>query len=275
MIKTNNNIPLIILPCSADKLCYPAKAVDFYLGKGYLPVLRNRINLHKGRDYNLAFMSAKHGLVMADEVLSPYDLKITTKQSKWLVDHKSKGANDRLKQINPCKVIACLPSLYLSTFEQMVAGYEPTLNIIKPAKSSGIGFQRQFLSVELDKISESTVTFFVFHNLNSKRPTITTVIEVRAGDVFTPYLGGVGDNRSVGTPVKVKQIITTNDVPVVIDEHNNKYSCFDISNGLNAEQREAAMSYGGSYEPGIDLTPITTSLSQINRDVVNANRRIA
>lgn len=276
MLQTKyNSIPLIVLPCSADKLSHPAKAVDFYLGKGYLPVLKNKINLRMGRDYDLAFMSAKYGLVLADEVLSPYDLKMTVKQAAWLVDNKSERAINKLKKLNPSKIIACLPKLYLSTFERMVAGLESGINLIKPTKSSGIGLQRQFLSMELDKLTNGVASFFSFYDLDSKNETVTTIIEIRTGDVFTPYLGGVGENKKIGTPVKIKQIIVNNDSPIIIDETNDKYSLFDVSNGLSLKQREAAAVYGGFYVHGMDLTRITTLLSQINVDIADSDQKIA
>jgi hypothetical protein len=276
MIKTNyNQLPLVILPCSAEKLNYPAKAVNFYLGKGYLPVLKNKKTIQLGRDYNLAFMSAKHGLVLSDEVLSPYDLKMTAKQADCLVTDKSCDAQDKLKQLDPSWVIACLPRLYLSTFERMTHNYEPKIDVKKPEKGSGIGLQRQFLSRALDKIDKGLVSFFVFHNLNSKQETVTTVIEACVGDEFTPYLGGVGENRCIGESVKIKQILVKNDLPIIVDEHDHKHSLFDVSNGLSEQQRQAAAAYGGFYEPDINMVKITVSLSQINRDVLSEKQKVA
>lgn len=149
---TAKRLPLIVLPCSADKLSYPSRAIDFYQGKGYLPVLRKKTTLHLGSDYNLAFVSAVYGLVMADEILSPYDLKMTAKQANWLVANKSEPAQAKLLKLNPAKVIACLPKLYLSTFEKLTNSDGLELTVLKPTRGSGIGHQRQFLSVEMDKL---------------------------------------------------------------------------------------------------------------------------
>lgn len=269
-------LPLVILPCSADKLSFPAKAIDLYKGKGYLPVLNNRTRIFRGQDYQLAFMSAKLGLVMADEIIEPYELKMSQKQSDWLVEHRSKAAIERMDIHQPSRIVACLPKLYLSTFEKMVEGYHQNVFIAKPDKGSGIGLQRQFLSNALKRLTPKTASFFLFHNLAVKQHHTNTVyVTVGIGDVFSPWLGNTGDERLIGELTTVKDITSAGGVDTIISDDGKEYSTVDIYFGLSDELRQAAKSYGGFYEPGMDLSTISAPLSQIQQDVLKRNIRAA
>lgn len=266
------NLPLFILPCSASKLRYAAKAEDLYQGKGYLPVIKNKQNVYSGRNYNLAFMSAKHGLVMSDEIIFPYEQIMSIAQSNWLVENLSQKTKDKVSHLRPSKIIACLPKLYLTAFERMVKDCQEKFNLVKPAKGSGIGHQRQFLSLELDKLTPNVATFFLFYDISSKKHLAkTTCIEIRVGDTFTPYVGGVGDDKLIGEPVAIKAITIAGGVPCIFDEYNRTYTTKCIANGLSEPLKEAAKKYSGFYELGMDLSELLVPLSILNKHVLQTH----
>ena len=50
-------------------------------------------------------------------------------------------------------------------------------------------------------------------------------MEVRVGDIFTPYFG-IGEDKRLGEPVSVKAITTISGVHTIIDEYNRQVTVF-------------------------------------------------
>lgn len=69
--------PTLILPCSDAKHDEMTSAFEMYRGKGYMGVVRTFDKDLLFEAFNVMFLSAKYGLIMAGTVIHPYDQKLT------------------------------------------------------------------------------------------------------------------------------------------------------------------------------------------------------
>ena len=259
--------PLFIIPCSDKKSAGKQAAVELYKGKGYLPLVKKYI-FNFGVDFNLAFLSAKHGLVMWDEVISPYDKKLTASTVGELVERKGERSLDAIKRIAPSSIVACLPKVYMDAFDRMLNGYKQC-PIAKPAKGGGIGYQRQFLSQQLALNIEKSMSLIVFNRVNCSYMEYTTVM-VRQGDFITPWLGNDGNCKPMySAPVKVVSIEGECGLENAVDEYGGVWTGYDISSGFTQLEKEVVQEKSGNREHWYEGYKYTVELA----DVQVATRR--
>jgi len=264
------NIPMVVLPCSADKKTYPCPAGELYLGKGYLPVLHRFKTLVPGVDYHLFFMSAKYGLIPATEVISPYDMKMTKTQSKKLVDSQVIKSASILALYKPSEIIACLPKLYLATIRTLLDEAQNDKPLSHPDNGAGIGSQRGFLKRSLIRLASAKppkVSISVLVIEASKAPRIKGSIEmhvlVSVGDIITPWLGGVGPDKRIGKPVAVTAIKTISGIEYAYTADGQRYSGIDISFGFTQSEREVGFSLVGYETTHKTMAEKTVVLTEI------------
>ena len=66
---------IYLVSCSKSKLCVPAPAKELYAASSWFSKARDYVK-RQGQPWFV--LSAKHGLVHPDEVISPYDCTLTT-----------------------------------------------------------------------------------------------------------------------------------------------------------------------------------------------------
>jgi len=82
---------LLILPCSKRKRdVKTAKAIDLYDGPFY-----RTLRKHRPPNLDILIVSAKYGLIRVDDVISPYDQRMTEDRAKEL----SKTVNSEIKRM--------------------------------------------------------------------------------------------------------------------------------------------------------------------------------
>lgn len=178
--------PLFVIPCSAQKKGGSWPAYDLYLGKGYLPLIK-KCSSKLGQDFNLAFVSAKYGLVPAERVIQSYDAKLSASNCEIFAEQTQSRALRELEQLNPSVIYCCLPNSYERVFMLWVSMSQYRCAI--PANNGGIGFQRQFLSKSLNLVSAKqplVVNIFV----ESNAATRSVQINVRKGDQISVWVCG-------------------------------------------------------------------------------------
>ncbi|WP_263220873.1 DUF6884 domain-containing protein [Shewanella sp. SW29] len=80
--------PTLILLCSEKKLPHHALAFDFYQGTGYLSIVKQWSQVELSQVFNLFFLSAKHGLIHASELIEPYEQVMTDERVSTLGANK-------------------------------------------------------------------------------------------------------------------------------------------------------------------------------------------
>ena len=66
-----DNFNVLVIPCSSSKLEYPAKAEEFYCGKGYF---LHQLRIAKVSGLPWFILSTKYGLIAPDYICEPYSL---------------------------------------------------------------------------------------------------------------------------------------------------------------------------------------------------------
>lgn len=105
---------LVIVGCSRRKLrtTTPVPALDLYQG-GCIPQLRRRVGPPSARWDHLAILSAKHGLVAADQPLLPYDLVLTPERAAELRPNVTRTLLERFQRCGtPSELLVVLEPLY-------------------------------------------------------------------------------------------------------------------------------------------------------------------
>ncbi|WP_159944911.1 DUF6884 domain-containing protein [Nocardiopsis sp. FR6] len=74
---------LVIVGCSREKKAEPAPALSLYEGWG-VPPLRARIGSHQECRRRVMILSARHGLLNAEETVAPYDQAMTPERARQL-----------------------------------------------------------------------------------------------------------------------------------------------------------------------------------------------
>jgi len=76
---------LVLTGCSQRKLCYPAPAIELNQGQ----LFRGIKKLARSNNFDLKILSGKYGLLDSNEIISPYNQKISTKKDILRIRRKS------------------------------------------------------------------------------------------------------------------------------------------------------------------------------------------
>ncbi|MGK2231136.1 MAG: hypothetical protein ACI92O_000294 [Colwellia sp.] len=147
----------LILPCSDKKHTVGGKAIDLYRGVLMNILHKCDMNLVQA-NFDILFLSAKHGLVACDTVIAPYDTKMPSQDSE-LLDYAythAKNANELLKRYaaTNIKLFTVLSKTYQQAFDLMSLSCLKTFQVTYHSRNSrGIGEHRS----RLKKIILSTL----------------------------------------------------------------------------------------------------------------------
>ena len=229
--------PLIILPCSQEKLSEPAIAMKLYQGKGYLPLL-SKTTASIRMDYDLAILSAKYGLIDAFDTIAPYELKLSKESLPAFVKQQSRKANALIKNKAPSEIIACLPKRYLEALTLMLNEDNALIPMTTPPAGAGIGSQRGFLASALKAIEPRYLDVFFFGEEQSGKTSKSAIIRIRPGTEFFPWLKNDAENGNrpvYGKLVTAEKFINDGSVQKIIDTNGNAWSTSSYKFGLSDE----------------------------------------
>jgi hypothetical protein len=97
-------MPLVIIPCGGQKLATPAPASQIYTGTYFKLCLKFARQLTP--DFDIRILSAKHGLLRLEQVISPYDQRMTSALSWAWVHHIRRSSPQKMLQ-EPAVVSLC------------------------------------------------------------------------------------------------------------------------------------------------------------------------
>lgn len=243
------SLPLLVLPCSDKKLDSDAPAIDFYLGTGYLNILKSGFMRDLGYKYELAFLSAKYGLIHYSEVLSPYDQKLTNTNVPEFVEKHRNTCQSLIEQMRTQQIVAALPKTYLSALKAMLQDFDG--DFIEPPAGSGIGQQRGFLKSHLNTFCRGSsfvpVGFYLIRWSTKHRMHQHVFVTLKRGDTFRPWLGN--DPATLvplfGSPKTIASVRRTKSgISQCIDTDGSIWSEFDVKQGLSRQQIDAMLSFG-------------------------------
>jgi hypothetical protein len=261
--------PLFIIPCSDKKAGGKQAAVTLYQGLGYLPLVKQKIFTF-GVDFNLAFLSAKHGLVMWDEWLSPYNQKLTKGTVGALIEKEGQNSLAKINELSPSAIIACLPKVYMMAFDAMI-GQNIHCPIARTPAGGGIGYQRQFLSRQLALHVEKSLHVISFKCPSKSYMDYASVI-VRVGDVIRPWMGNNSQCASVySEPVEVVSIEGDYGLENAIDSNGNAWGGFEINKGFSHAEQQIIREKSGDrtlwytgYKHTIELSSVQSAARRLN-----------
>jgi hypothetical protein len=160
MAKPGEAQTLILVACGASKLDRAAPARELYTGnlfraaRAYAEAMVERFPDR----YSWRIVSALHGLVHPDEVIEPYEEKLTAKHApQWgrqvttkivQVYLLSKASVMRIPAGSSLSVVSLAPELYTTAIEDAIKDARPVppIAIDRPLRGLGIGQQLQWLS---------------------------------------------------------------------------------------------------------------------------------
>lgn len=123
---------LLILSCTKRKLSHPAPAISLYQGD----IFKKGVRWARRHNFDIAIISAKHGLVMPDEVLKPYNRRINNiKEAHALRESVLPTLNDLLPRYGI--VILIMGNLYLETLRPAIEAH-PQISFYKLKGERGI-----------------------------------------------------------------------------------------------------------------------------------------
>ncbi|WP_435158099.1 DUF6884 domain-containing protein [Amycolatopsis sacchari] len=111
---------LIIVGCSRRKrpTSTPIPALDLYEG-GCIPGLRNRLGENKPVRKRIRILSALHGLLSADSLITPYDRRLSNRADAYALRDRVAPQLDA-DLVNVAQVLAVVEPLYLLALEPVV-----------------------------------------------------------------------------------------------------------------------------------------------------------
>lgn len=117
-MKTNT----LIIGCTDHKQLHPSAAIELYKGQVFQTLYANT-NGHPLEHFNVLILSGKHGLIDANEIISPYSLEVPAERDKdalktYISEHKSK-ARKLLKKYANTNLFVVMPNKYLNVFDLM------------------------------------------------------------------------------------------------------------------------------------------------------------
>lgn len=113
----------VVAGCTRRKAAtaIPVPALDLYQGSCW-PQLRRRIGDHKDRRRQVFILSAKYGLVSADQALLPYDLPLTSGRATELRPVVMQALMDRFEAGGlPAEILLILEPPYLVLLADLLA----------------------------------------------------------------------------------------------------------------------------------------------------------
>ena len=137
---------LVVIPCASSKVDHDAPAAQLYDSANFHPMLRSaQVFAADMDDAKVMILSAKHGLVELDQVLSPYDVKMGQAGCIDAVE-----LVDQLVALAPASVTAMLPAGYFQPVWEAVSfineegdDADPWIDLMNAYEAApGIGFQR-------------------------------------------------------------------------------------------------------------------------------------
>jgi hypothetical protein len=227
--------PLIILPCSQEKLSVPARAINLYQGKGYLPLL-SKSTASVGIDYDLAILSAKYGLIHANEMIEPYEQKLEKDAMEGFIKSNARKANALIRKLNPTRIITCLPKLYLNALTSMINENNALIELKVPPEGAGIGSQRGFLASALKALEPNYLDIFFFGKTPSGRLENSVFVRIRPGTKFRPWLRNDVENAYspvYGDVVTAEKFISDGNGQRIVDTNGNKWRTDQFKFGLD------------------------------------------
>lgn len=135
--------PIIYLvACSASKAAEPKPARDLYLGELFT---RSR-ELAEARGATWAILSAKHGLVMPDQVIEPYDERLPARVTAPQVYEWADGVAGQLMRCFPAGThfVVLAGAVYRRVLELYADDIGYTWDA--PMRGLGIGSQKRWLA---------------------------------------------------------------------------------------------------------------------------------
>ncbi|WP_026959836.1 DUF6884 domain-containing protein [Aliagarivorans taiwanensis] len=238
----------LVLPCSAEKLATTAPAFDLYRGKGYMGVVRQWEYSAIKDAFNVLFLSAKHGLIWANECIEPYEQRLTPQRLKELsrsASHRRK-AQRALRLVNATSPLyLMMPKAYQEAFYSLAGRTAQRFSQIE-ASSGGIGTQRgQLRRVITHEIAsarqrasmdEVSIEYF-----DTTTPISWVELLVRVGDRFRPVVKGAGRSAQYGLPVTIAEIIASSNGDGVnfCDTQGRHWNRWSLTDGLTEEQLES------------------------------------
>lgn len=143
-------LPIVVLACGAQKLATPAAALDLYTGPLFVSARRWALSVvDRG---SIFILSARHGLVHANQVLEPYNHRITSDGIAGLVNQVADDA-DALDLFRNCRIYFAGGELYRLTL--ILAGLEvhAVSHALPPGRTTrGIGAQRAWFARNLGQL---------------------------------------------------------------------------------------------------------------------------
>jgi len=147
--------------------------------------------------------------------------------------------------------------------------------ILKPDVGAGIGSQRGFLKSQMEMIKSSTVpkktmSAFLFFFSDSPRtnPSRECIIQINIGDMITPWLKGVGIHKTISKPVLVHDILIEDGIQTAITEDGERYSSYDIVNGLSEQEKNTASLILPKSTVSLDHSAKTIQLSELRTQIM-------
>ncbi len=114
---------VVVAGCTRRKAATtnPVPALDLYRGS-CLPQLRRRVGEHPDRRRQVFILSAKHGLVSAEQLLLPYDLPLTYGRATELRPAVMQALMNRFEVSGPpAEILLILEPLYLVLLADLLA----------------------------------------------------------------------------------------------------------------------------------------------------------
>ncbi len=118
--------PTLVIGCSAKKAPVASQAFDLYQG-GLYQMLRSALG-DPTQYFNIAILSAQHGLIPASKVIEPYDLKMASRKDTGSIhafaEQHKKAAIKLLSGLskNGGDLFVALSNDYLASFDAMLDG---------------------------------------------------------------------------------------------------------------------------------------------------------
>lgn len=139
------DFPLVIIPCGSKKGVYPARAEDLYQGAFFRVCVTYAKTLTVPE--RIMILSAKHGFITLDEIVSPYNMKMGSRRAK-----KTKELRRQAKElgiIDESKVISIGGLLYTTPCTEIWKGCKTPLQELP--KGSTMGKQMSWMKGEIEK----------------------------------------------------------------------------------------------------------------------------
>ncbi|AYD84020.1 hypothetical protein KDW72_gp57 [Mycobacterium phage Grizzly] len=124
--------PIVVIPCSAQKLDHAAPAGQLYTSQHFQLVYRAARKLADDQGARVLILSALHGLVDPETVLDPYDVKMGDRGAI-----APAAIAEQLAAINPTAITTLLPRAYRLALVRAGAVVTDLY-----ADAAGIGYQR-------------------------------------------------------------------------------------------------------------------------------------